>query len=160
MTIKYTPGPVVKKSGPKSAYSAHLGDSSPKFGEGKVFVGGVPIGTVTDFSMDTNAPLSDEMKEFLSPASTGQVTVHKKDVLIKENHTKFPSAPVAKSELCTVTVGGSQTVNLGNYESAKISVSATIPCTQESMDDAYEFASAWVSAKIEDAIKGAKKGTG
>jgi hypothetical protein len=157
MAIKYTPGPVVKKPPPKSAYSSHLGP-------GTLSIGGKEIAPLTELSVDLGDTVTPEvlenLKEYISKPAGGQSTLHKKDLLVKEDFTHFAAAPIPKEELCTVTVGGSQTVNLGNYESAKISVSATIPCTKESMDDAYEFVSTWVSSKIEDAIKEAKKGAG
>lgn len=60
-------------------------------------------------------------------------------------------------KLCTVHVNGSRTVNLGNYESAKIDVGITMPTTKDDLVSAYEFASDWVSEKIKevtDSMKG------
>lgn len=53
------------------------------------------------------------------------------------------------------------TLNMGNYESAKINLSVRIPCYKEEIDEAYEFASAWVADRLErerDLIRGTKKG--
>ena len=160
MSIKYKGGlpasagpdplPMAKKPLAKSAYSAHLG-------QGTLTIKGqdgtpIDLGHLSDFSLD--------LGEKVSPPSVGAVTVAKKDVLLKDEQTQFPTKPMEKAQICTVNVGGSQTVNLGNYESAKISVSLTVPCLQGEIDDAYEFASSWVSGKIEETIKAAKKGTG
>lgn len=56
-----------------------------------------------------------------------------------------------------ITVEGGRTLNLGNYESAKIGVSVTIPCNKDSLDEAYEFGTKWVSDKIDEAVKLAKE---
>lgn len=40
------------------------------------------------------------------------------------------------------------TLNLGNFESARISVHLTTPCYREEMDDAYRFVERWVKDRI------------
>ena len=55
-----------------------------------------------------------------------------------------------------VTVEGSHTVNMGNYESAKIGVSLTVPCSPDSLNDAYDFALAWCGARIQAEVASAK----
>ena len=53
-----------------------------------------------------------------------------------------------ETEPATVSVDYSLTMNLGNFESARISVSVQVPCYREEVDEAYEFASAWVEQRI------------
>ena len=55
-----------------------------------------------------------------------------------------------------VTVEGSHTVNMGNYESAKIGVSLTVPCSPDSLNEAYDFAMAWCGERIQSEVKSAK----
>jgi hypothetical protein len=55
-----------------------------------------------------------------------------------------------------IEVGGGMTINLGNYESARIDVRLTVPCTKHDLEEAYEFASDWVSTKIQKAVADAK----
>jgi hypothetical protein len=55
-----------------------------------------------------------------------------------------------------VTVEGGRTLNLGNYESARIGVTITVPCDKGSIEESYQWATDWVSKKIEDAVKEAK----
>ena len=53
-----------------------------------------------------------------------------------------------ETEPAYVSVDYALTLNLGNYESAKLSVSVTIPCYKEEIDDAYEFAEAWAKDRL------------
>lgn len=49
------------------------------------------------------------------------------------------------------------TINLGNYESARVAVSLSLPCYAEEVEDAYEFATKFVEKKVQeqlDQIKG------
>ena len=56
----------------------------------------------------------------------------------------------------SITVEGGRTLNLGNYESARIGVTITIPCSHDSLGEAYEWGTSWVSDRIEEAVKQAK----
>lgn len=58
----------------------------------------------------------------------------------------------------SITVEASQTLNLGNYESARMGVSLTVPCDKTTLNDAYDWATSWVSTRIEQAVKDAKEG--
>lgn len=57
---------------------------------------------------------------------------------------------------CKVIVSGSRTVNLGNYESVKISVGLEMPAPKDGLEDVYEFCTDWVGNKLTEAVKGAK----
>lgn len=57
----------------------------------------------------------------------------------------------------SITVEGGRVMNLGNYETARVGVSITVPCDKESLEDAYNYATQWVSEKIEEAVKMAKE---
>jgi hypothetical protein len=58
------------------------------------------------------------------------------------------------SEMCTVMFEGGRTINLGKFNSARISCSITVPCAKADLDETYEFATEWVSKKIEAATEG------
>ena len=47
-----------------------------------------------------------------------------------------------------VSVTVALNMNLGNYESAKVSVSLTLPCYSEEIDQAYEFAQKWAEERV------------
>lgn len=53
-----------------------------------------------------------------------------------------------ETEPAKVTVDYALTINLGNFESAKIGVSVTIPCYAEELAQAYEFAQAWAEERL------------
>jgi len=67
------------------------------------------------------------------------------------------------TDVANVSVEYALTMNLGNYESARISVSVTVPCYKEEIDEAYEFAQAWAEqrlAKERDMINSNRNGGG
>jgi hypothetical protein len=55
-----------------------------------------------------------------------------------------------------VTIEGSHTVNLGNYESARIGVSLTIPCSPENLEEAYAWGLDWCGKRIQKEVNSAK----
>ena len=68
-----------------------------------------------------------------------------------------------ETEPASVTVDYALTMNLGNYESAKLSVAVTVPCYKEEIDEAYDFASAWAEARLQEErkkVNGDKDGSG
>lgn len=64
--------------------------------------------------------------------------------------TEHPGIFNTKNSGCLITFGGSRTYNLGNYESAKVEVSITIPCDPESINCAYEWGKSWADSKIDE----------
>jgi hypothetical protein len=72
---------------------------------------------------------------------------------IEESETVHPGV---LTDGMAITVEGGRTINLGNYESARIGVSVTVPCDKDTLNDAYEFATEWVSGKITEAITAVK----
>lgn len=48
-----------------------------------------------------------------------------------------------------VEVGVALTMNLGNFESAKLSVSLRLPCYKEEIEDAYTYAQSFVESRID-----------
>lgn len=53
---------------------------------------------------------------------------------------------------CEITVVGGRTINTGNYNSVKISVALKIPAEKDNLDSAYDFATNWVSKKLNEAV--------
>lgn len=55
---------------------------------------------------------------------------------------KFETTPAM------VTVEMAMTLNLTNYEFAKIGVTVSVPCYAEEINEAYEFAQTWAEERI------------
>jgi hypothetical protein len=120
----------LKKDGaPADPYAAHLGTPEP-----------VQVVTKPIQSLVTQYVSTKGNKE---PVPTETVTQHK---------GLFQKSPNAMA----ITVEGGRTMNLGNYESAKIGVTITVPCDPDSLKEAYEWATDFVSSKISEAIDLAK----
>ena len=54
---------------------------------------------------------------------------------------------------CSVGFEASYTHNLGNYQSAKVAVSLTVPCPHGEIDDVYDLAKSWVDSRMEQVIE-------
>ncbi len=57
------------------------------------------------------------------------------------------------TEPAKVSVGMGLTLNLGNYESARIDVSLVVPCYREESNDAYNYARKWVEDRLAVEVK-------
>jgi hypothetical protein len=62
----------------------------------------------------------------------------------------------AGEPLCEVGIVAGQTINLGNYNSARISVSVKLPCIKAELEATYEEALGWVDQKMSELIEQAK----
>lgn len=45
------------------------------------------------------------------------------------------------------------TLNMGNYESARIEVSVEVPCYKEEIDEAYEYAKHMCSTRLQEEVQ-------
>lgn len=55
-------------------------------------------------------------------------------------------------------VRGGQTVQTMPFESARIDVGLTVPCSKDDLEVAYDWATNWIGEKISAAVKDAKGG--
>jgi hypothetical protein len=60
---------------------------------------------------------------------------------------RFVTAPAQ------IDVGYGMTLNIGNYESARLDVRISIPCYREEVEDAYEYARKWAEAKMQQQVQ-------
>lgn len=80
-----------------------------------------------------------------------------KEVLIKaESEILNKGLVVATNELYKLEVGAGMTVQLQPFEFARIDVKLTVPCIKSDLNEAYEWASDWVSEKVQTAVATAK----
>lgn len=112
---------------------------------------------------------ADEFGDHLggNPASTGAIgtvqvqkelsqgpNVPKKIIPMVDESEEVSMPPgVGGESMCRLEVGGGRTINLGNFNSARIHVGLSMPTSKSDLEDSYTFAFAWVSEKIEGVIK-------
>jgi len=110
----------------------------------------------------TNKPDYSKHLEAQSTPIVGMVSKEKKSADVQgtgpvsETQTIHPGIFTEKADGMRITVEGGRTINLGNYESARIGVTITVPCDPASLNDAYNWATDWVSERIEEALKDVK----
>lgn len=83
--------------------------------------------------------------------STGLVRIEwRKNVMEKEERVSLEALGSNPAE---VSIEAGITLNMGNYESAKVTVSLKRPCvnTKEGVDKAHEEIKIWVMQKIDEA---------
>lgn len=124
---------VIKKDPAKegqSKYASHLGAQSAPLAVTK------PSGsvTITGTTLPKNVPASQ------NPEVAGWMA------------TDGPSA--------MLKVGGGKTLNLGDFNSVKVYIEVSLPCSPQALNEAYDFGTNWVSEKLEEAeqaIQGMKE---
>lgn len=103
---------------------------------------------------------SDYSKHLISKPVEGNVLVEKVQkpngdsaIVSIQDVTVNPGILVSKQKHMELEVGGGRTINIGNFESARIQVSVRMPTDPENLMMAYEFATNWVSERIQEATK-------
>ena len=89
-------------------------------------------------------------KEVHHKEASGKVAVSHADGSEKNIEESLGGVLIESGPPATVNVTIGLTRNLGNYESLRFSVSATIPCENngEAMTAAYDYGRGWVDEKI------------
>lgn len=112
-------------------------------------------------SVQKAVPAKNEFAEHLvSKPIQSTVSVEKKEAKSDwggaQSETKNEVPGLFETNGMSITIEGGSTMNLGNYESARIGVSITIPCHPNTLNDAYTWGLAWVGERIEAETKAAK----
>ena len=63
----------------------------------------------------------------------------------------FVTAPAS------VEIGYGLTLNIGNYESARIDVKLSVPCYREEADEAFAYAKKWAEERVQQEVKEVRK---
>jgi hypothetical protein len=109
----------------------------------------------------SNSQSTDYSKHLGFTEVTGSVNVTKKHSNTTGSSMSSTTAiPVNKGVVdggCRVGCSGARTVNLGNYESVKISVWLEMPCSKDAIPDTYDFITDWVGEQLTAAVKNAKE---
>ena len=61
------------------------------------------------------------------------------------------------TEPASVEIGYGLTLNIGNYESARVDVRLSVPCYREEMDDAFAFAKKWAEERVQKEVAEVRK---
>lgn len=79
------------------------------------------------------------------------------ETLVKESaETLHPGVLIAPDQLYLLTVEGGTTINLGNYESARVGISLRVPTTKDDLDASHDWAVEWIGKKINAMVAEAK----
>lgn len=69
-------------------------------------------------------------------------------VTIVDEHKELKPV-ICSSTPAVITVSAGRTINLGDFNSAKVEVSLSYPCDPEDIEHAYEHVFGWVDGKME-----------
>lgn len=109
--------------------------------------------------IDYSHHLGDQPVQMVSKPITVQESVSKgpkgtaPDPSVSETVHKGVFSP--KNSGMLIGIEGGRVINLGNYESARIGITLTVPCDPDTLNDAYEWATDFVSSRIEQAVSAA-----
>jgi hypothetical protein len=134
---------VLKKSGTVMAHTPSGG-----------IVVGTNLGAPTKKQTDYGKHLG--VTDVKAKEVSGQISIQKKG----QGEPAVTNLPVNKGAIdggCKVGVGGSRTINLGNYESIKISVWLEMPCEKSTISETYDYVSDWVGEQLTSAVKMTKE---
>lgn len=92
------------------------------------------------------------------------MAVTTKQIVKQDTISEYPSVSEVvhpgifnqKNTGVSVAFSAGRTINLGNFTSAKIGVTITVPCDPERVDEVYVWASQWAGDKLEKEIKDAQ----
>lgn len=84
-------------------------------------------------------------------------TVHHADKTV--THKQSQKAVVSKVPLCTVSMTGGQTINIGNYNSVRFEVGLSMPCQAAEVEGTYEFIKNWLDMRLLELQKEVKPAT-
>ena len=59
-------------------------------------------------------------------------------------------------QMVNVGMSAATTINLGNYSSAKVTVSLYVPCEAVELEDTYDFITDWVNGKMNKIVNDIK----
>jgi hypothetical protein len=81
-----------------------------------------------------------------------EVTTDHKDELVE--------VQVFATEPAVISLEYGLTLNMGNFESCRLSVGIRLPCYKEQVDSAYEAATAWVEERVQAQVRDIRTSTG
>lgn len=85
-------------------------------------------------------------------ATTVQHKVGKQEKEPQVKNEQFGTVPVAGTP-AMISFEAGLTLNLGNYESAKVTVGLKLPCDPRDLDAAYEKGKQWVAHRLQSEVE-------
>lgn len=124
-----------------------------------------PKGVKPTVSAQIAAPAAPKEPDFTAHLGGKQVSGYQsttmkagKEVMGEETKELPVGQTLVAEPMALVTVEGRRTINLGNFNSVQIAVGLHWPCSKDDLAAGYEFASDWVSQRINEAIDGIQPG--
>lgn len=78
----------------------------------------------------------------------------KQSITVVDEHEQVGKPTmIPADQMAVVSVGGGQTVNLGDFNSVKYNVGISVPSHINDIDETFEFASNWVSNRMAEIMK-------
>jgi hypothetical protein len=107
-------------------------------------------------NIQKNSPYEEHLASAPVVATTSVETKAKGEQQYSQNPTEtevlHEGTPIPAISLCRLAVEAGQTLNLGNFNSARLSVHLEVPCDKADLDEVYEWATEWVSNKMAKAV--------
>jgi hypothetical protein len=101
--------------------------------------------------------MSKKRKNMEIKGAQAEISVKNKDKTEQETVEKVGDDVLFEDPPCNVGVTAGMTINLGDYNSAKVQVSIHIPCKHEEIEEAYEFGRDWVEGKVTELVEQIKE---
>lgn len=132
-----------KKAAPKKKQTSPLWQEGNFGGPGDTVSVSVPL---DDVSLQIDA----EIKKLKGHDTKAKVTLTTADgaTVEKTIDVPVPHKEPQPAPACSIGFQAGQTFNLGNYNSAKVSIILTMPCQAAEIEDTYSFIKEWVNAKM------------
>ena len=70
----------------------------------------------------------------------------------RATNVAVPLAPLSGGKSAVVTFRAGLTLNMGNYETARVDVGIDFPCDADKIDTAYRRAKEWVVTRLQDEV--------
>lgn len=113
-----------------------------------------PVSTIDSSHFAKHIPASPLVAK---PATAYQSAAHAhKGVVLTEKHSEevlHPGLLAPLDQMAEVLVEGGRTVNVGDFNSVRITVGVRLPCKKDDINDTYDFGVKWVGDRIAASVK-------
>lgn len=107
-----------------------------------------PEDIITDNSAEENLKESGLAHTLVEKSHMGKVT----EVVENKTEIQPQSKAMTINQMARVSVTLGTKINMGYYNSVNVSVTVTLPCEVEAIDEVFEFATGWTSERVEQLV--------